>query len=484
MKKGAIVFAVLVFVLISSSVSAFSFRRTEHCSDPDGQNFFTRGIATYSFDYWFRSETRSLVDVCSDGNLTESYCDGKKLKVVNYGCEHGCENGACLTRAPSPDEERCFVGGGSYRNYYRGWFRWFRNLYDYKPRGSCSLVVTPTLYKARCGAGAISRQGACDNLEIGGEVSSLAEGDNVLCGDAAGNLVSIVRKGNNLTLVLQAFKCRDCIGNRRYRRGRDEYQEFGCEVEIPGVCTDTDGGLAYNVIGKVVAKDMLDYDDTCSGPNTVKEYSCDGGQCIGNFSLFEFMNDGALSVKVRAPLKDGMAQFNVLYGNGSVFTGVGGSDYQKFTVSGSATLSINESENEWFVASYSDGVNFESYLLDSHVDLKDNQNRTSFRNKVTGMEVCQDKVAGDTCYMGNVEFVIEEVGKIGPEEWVVISATPGVTFDRVFAEGGQYIVLPTDSDVAEDKEHTFVVRNTTSAVHVDAYKIDWDSDGDIRVKNV
>jgi hypothetical protein len=154
--------------------------------------------------------------------------------------------------------------------------------------------------------------------------------------------------------------------------------------------------------------------------------------------------DGDDSIEITVPIKDGDANFNILYANTSgEFIGIGKDADELLKTSASTELIFNESVDEWFVASYNTSSDSESYLLSLKVDRKDNKNKTTFKNEVTDQEVCKDKSADDTCDIGDVSLTINEVYKIGSEEWVNLTITSG-SFNTIYTKEGLRIYLPTE----------------------------------------
>jgi len=155
--------------------------------------------------------------------------------------------------------------------------------------------------------------------------------------------------------------------------------------------------------------------------------------------------DGDDSIELTIPIKDGTASFNILYANASgEFTGIGKDSDELLATSSTSELIFNQSEDEWFVASYNTSDDSESYLLSATVTTSDNQNRTTIKNEVTDSDVCKDKTAGDTCDIGDVSLTINEVYKLGSEKRINITAGTGVSFDKIYSKEGLRVALPVD----------------------------------------
>lgn len=66
---------------------------TGTCKDSDGgQNFYTNGIVTTGVN------EGGFSDFCLDSNqLIEYYCSGNEVNKIDYKCQTGCKDGACVT---------------------------------------------------------------------------------------------------------------------------------------------------------------------------------------------------------------------------------------------------------------------------------------------------------------------------------------------------------------------------------------------------
>jgi len=115
------------------------------------------------------------------------------------------------------------------------------------------------------------------------------------------------------------------------------------------------------------------------------------------------------NAEVTAQVKDGEVSFDILYGDGSQFTHFGKDDYRQLKASSTNTITIDDDTDKYFVATYV-GTNPESYLLEiGNIDDEFGEGVVELRNSATGQTICQDKKAGDKCYIGNVELRIDEI---------------------------------------------------------------------------
>jgi len=147
-------------------------------------------------------------------------------------------------------------------------------------------------------------------------------------------------------------------------------------------------------------------------------------------------------------LKDGLAHFGILYGdyNNEQFLGTGQRINKRLKVSDTNSILFDEDTDEYFVVSWSDGVNSESYQL-SLTNFEDdfNKNRTSIENHVTGGYECGSGTEeGEFCEIGNIVLTISNIDPIGDSALVTINS--GGRFDKIYDSNGYYINLPLERD--------------------------------------
>ncbi len=169
-------------------------------------------------------------------------------------------------------------------------------------------------------------------------------------------------------------------------------------------------------------------------------------------------NDGDDSVELRLPIKDGDATINLLFANSANgntrngnFTGIGESRDKRLATSPINRLTFWEKKNNndyhtYFVATYNDSDNGESYLLrlKPRSDTGNNRNETDVYNVVTGANEATDKIAADQVNIGDVSFTIESVFVNATDKYVNITAGTNVNFNTVYSKGGLRIYLPVN----------------------------------------
>ena len=183
------------------------------------------------------------------------------------------------------------------------------------------------------------------------------------------------------------------------------------------------------------------------------------------------------NAEVTAQVKDGEVSFDILYGDGSQFTHFGKDDYRQLKASSTNTITIDDDTDKYFVATYV-GTNPESYLLEiGNIDDEFGEGVVELRNSATGQTICQDKKAGDKCYIGNVELNVEEVNP--NENWVRLKITSG-NFNKLYVTNGDYIKISTSGLPASTYS---ILLYDSSNSKFGEYKCSWAS-GVVKVEKI
>jgi hypothetical protein len=113
---------------------------------------------------------------------------------------------------------------------------------------------------------------------------------------------------------------------------------------------------------------------------------------------------------------------------------------------GALTYAAQSGFNEGFVASWNNSKEAESYYLSASVSRDSTTaktNRTTIKNKVTGVNVCDDLIATDTCTIGNVVLTVDSVDYTSSSNRnAVFSINTGGTFNRLYTAEGLTVYLP------------------------------------------
>lgn len=166
------------------------------------------------------------------------------------------------------------------------------------------------------------------------------------------------------------------------------------------------------------------------------------------------IKDTDTTMKVTMPLKDGDATIDILYSNTTGFIGLGKAADERLATSANDTLLFYEKHSgadyhKYFIASYNTTTQAESYLLKAKVseDTTNARNETNIEKYVGSTNswttVCEEKVAGDECTIGNVVLNVKAVHyKSGGNETAEFTAGSKVSFHTAFTAGGLIIYLP------------------------------------------
>jgi hypothetical protein len=165
--------------------------------------------------------------------------------------------------------------------------------------------------------------------------------------------------------------------------------------------------------------------------------------------------DGDNSIEMTLPIKDGTVSFNLLYGSGGAYTAIGKASDERLATSNGSTLTFIDKDSSgndyhsWFVATYNTTSEGESYLLRAKVteDASNGRNETTVEKNVDGswVTVCEDKVATDTCDIGDVSLTVTSIiyqDTSTSGENVTFTAGSGVTFHNIYTAGGLRFSLP------------------------------------------
>ena len=167
--------------------------------------------------------------------------------------------------------------------------------------------------------------------------------------------------------------------------------------------------------------------------------------------------DGDESIEISVPIKDGTVTFNLLFStagaNSGNFTGLGKASDERLITSATNQLNFSEKDSsgndldEWFVASYNISSEAESYLLRARIttDTTNDRNETTIqKHDGSGwVDVCVEKIAGDTCDIGLVTLTIDNIDfDSGGLEQVDLTGGADVNFHTIYTKGGLRIYLP------------------------------------------
>ncbi len=153
------------------------------------------------------------------------------------------------------------------------------------------------------------------------------------------------------------------------------------------------------------------------------------------------------------PLKDSTETINLLYGNSSNWTGIGKDSDNKLVTVGEGNLTFDADTDDYFVATYDDGTNAESYLMRATNFKTENSyktNKTTLQYKSSGSwtNVQTDVTEGDTVTLGSVTL---DVGVVNYENRTVeLEPQTSVTFNTLYSKEGLKVYLPFTNSTAQN----------------------------------
>ncbi|MAG28234.1 hypothetical protein CMI47_22140 [Candidatus Pacearchaeota archaeon] len=161
--------------------------------------------------------------------------------------------------------------------------------------------------------------------------------------------------------------------------------------------------------------------------------------------------DGTTSIDLTLTLKDGEVTVPIIYSDSNgYFVGIGEDANDLLVTSGLRTSVVfNETKgDEWLVASWNSTSEAEGYLLDFTSWKKESGiNKTTVRKLTPGtpqwVNVCADRIPGDTCDIGSLTLTINNVRYQGNEKSVNVSSTQtGASFNKLYTAEGLRVNLP------------------------------------------
>lgn len=160
-------------------------------------------------------------------------------------------------------------------------------------------------------------------------------------------------------------------------------------------------------------------------------------------------SNGDDTFELSAPIKSGLAKFDILSTNASgEFVRIGSdSATDLLYTSGTNKLAINLSNGDTFVATYNTTDDAESYLLRlSSSSIGSTSNKTTISDSIgTGSCAVVYTGSSEECGFGDVDLTITQIGYIGNDIFVNITAGTNVNFNTLFTEKGLKIYLPYEA---------------------------------------
>jgi len=164
-------------------------------------------------------------------------------------------------------------------------------------------------------------------------------------------------------------------------------------------------------------------------------------------------NDRSIALE-NFPLKDSIEDIDILYSNeaGTGYIGIGKDLNNQLATTNGSLLVFNNDVHDYFVASWNDGDDAESYLMRAtNFKVESGVNKTTLQYKKEGnwVDAKTDAKNGDAISIGNLELEIaSEVDKSNKQ--VEIKAGNNVDFRTLYSKQGAKIFLPYNNTAGNE----------------------------------
>ncbi|MEM4264065.1 MAG: hypothetical protein QW666_04215, partial [Candidatus Woesearchaeota archaeon] len=170
-----------------------------------------------------------------------------------------------------------------------------------------------------------------------------------------------------------------------------------------------------------------------------------GGFIVDKKEMTKLTPDGDDSIKLDAEIKDGSVSLNLFYLNSSNtgIAGLGEKDSHKLVTSSGSSVTLNESEKSYFVATWISGDDAESYAFEIRsIDDESGKNKTTLKNLASGSELVFSEV-GKTKDVGSLQLTLSAANDANKVATISASASSGnVYLDRLVTKEGLMMKLP------------------------------------------
>lgn len=140
------------------------------------------------------------------------------------------------------------------------------------------------------------------------------------------------------------------------------------------------------------------------------------------------------------PLKDATRTINYLGYNGTHYNIIGKDSDEVFRTSMNGTLTFDQDTDDYFVVSWNDGSEAESYLMQFSDPTSSNKSTLKLYSGSGFSDYQADMVAGDTKTIGNAEVSVVYVNT--SESTVQINAGSNTAFNALYSKEGMKVQLP------------------------------------------
>jgi hypothetical protein len=148
------------------------------------------------------------------------------------------------------------------------------------------------------------------------------------------------------------------------------------------------------------------------------------------------------------PLKDSVEDIPLLYSDGTDYIGIGKDADELLRVDNDGSITFNGETDAYFVLSWSDGRDAESYLMRA-TDWGDdgsgnNQTTFQYRKDNSWVDAKVDREEDDTFSVGNAEVKVGAIHK-GDKTVVIMNNSEETDFQTLYSKEGMMVYLPFNS---------------------------------------
>jgi len=148
------------------------------------------------------------------------------------------------------------------------------------------------------------------------------------------------------------------------------------------------------------------------------------------------------------PLKGSTEDIHILYTNGTHIKGIGKDSDNLLRTANSSILSFDGDTDDFFVASWTDGNDAESYLMRvTSFVLESSTNKSTVQYKKDGewTDLKTKAEDNDAFSIGNVELNITSINRLEKTATIGNAGNSQVTFNHLYSKEGMKVYLPYDT---------------------------------------
>jgi hypothetical protein len=208
-----------------------------------------------------------------------------------------------------------------------------------------------------------------------------------------------------------------------------------------------------------------------------------GGFTLPAKEMTAVENDGEDSIKLSTSVEDGEVDFNLLFFNSTGgISGLGKDGDDRLITTYGNQIVIDKDTDNWFVASWVNGDDAESYVLEISdiTDTDSAKNTTTIRSIASGSTLSKDLDIGEAEDFGRVRLTLNSANEAQNNASITISAAGGsgnVNFSKIYTKEGLRIQLPVNS-TAPALDGKINLSTGVASSHVISFKEE-DEDGTI-----